>query len=78
MNVSIIEFIGNSITCGAAFDVLSIPCKMGEYHDHHNSYFAFGLKIALALYIEFILSSVSGIGDYRNWNSDGPTMPQVY
>jgi hypothetical protein len=21
---------------------------------------------------------VSGIGAYRNWNSDGPTMPQVY
>ncbi|MCU7550204.1 hypothetical protein OCK74_13865 [Chitinophagaceae bacterium LB-8] len=20
----------------------------------------------------------SGIGVYRNWNSDGPTMPQVY
>jgi len=25
-----------------------------------------------------MLSSVSGIGIYRNWNSDGPTMPQVY
>ena len=26
----------------------------------------------------FVLSSVSGIGVYRNWNSDGPTMPQVF
>jgi len=25
-----------------------------------------------------MLSSVSGIGVYRNWNSDGPTMPEVY
>jgi lysophospholipase L1-like esterase len=24
------------------------------------------------------MSSVSGIGIYRNWNSDGPAMPQVY
>jgi len=24
------------------------------------------------------MSCVSGIGVYRNWNSDGPTMPQVY
>lgn len=26
----------------------------------------------------YMLSSVSGIGVYRNWNSDGPTMPDVY
>lgn len=25
-----------------------------------------------------MLSSVSGIGIYRNWNSDAPVMPQVY
>jgi hypothetical protein len=25
-----------------------------------------------------MLSSVSGIGIYRTWNSDGPSMPQVY
>lgn len=25
-----------------------------------------------------MLSSVSGIGVYRNWNSEGPAMPQVY
>jgi hypothetical protein len=28
--------------------------------------------------MNYILSSVSGIGIYRNWNSDGPAMPQVY
>ena len=30
------------------------------------------------LNMNFILSSVSGIGIYRNWNTDGPSMPQVY
>lgn len=73
-----IEFIGNSITCGAAADPSEIPCGTGEYHDHHNAYYAYGPRVARALGADFMLSSVSGIGVYRNWNSDGPTMPQVY
>ncbi len=51
---------------------------MGEYVDHHNAYEAYGPRVARALHANFILSSVSGIGIYRNWNSTGPTMPQVY
>jgi lysophospholipase L1-like esterase len=74
----LIEFIGNSITCGAASDPSEIPCSLGEYHDHHNAYEAYGPRVARALHANFILSSVSGIGIYRNWNSLGPTMPQVY
>jgi hypothetical protein len=34
--------------------------------------------VSRALGTKLILSSVSGIGIYRNWNSDGPVMPQVY
>ncbi len=74
----LIEFIGNSITCGAASDTSEIKCGQGEYHDQHNAYMAYGPRVARALHTNFILSSVSGIGIYRNWNSDGPTMPQVY
>lgn len=77
-NKPLIEFIGNSITCGAASDFSEISCGEGDYHDNHNSYLAYGLRVARALGSNFILSSVSGIGIYRNWNSDGPTMPQVY
>ena len=73
-----IEFIGNSITCGAAADPSEVPCGTGVYHDQHNAYYAYGPRVARALGIEFMLSSVSGIGIYRNWNSDEPTMPQVY
>jgi hypothetical protein len=73
-----IEFIGNSITCGAAADTAEIRCGGGFYHDQHNAYFAYGPRVARALKVNFMLSSVSGIGIYRNWNSDGPTMPQVY
>jgi lysophospholipase L1-like esterase len=74
----LIEFIGNSITCGAASDASEIPCSQGEYHDHHNAYMAYGPRVARALKTNYIVSSVSGIGIYRNWNSDAPTMPQVY
>jgi lysophospholipase L1-like esterase len=74
----LIEFIGNSITCGAAADPSEVPCGTGAYHDQHNAYAAYGPRVARALGTDFILSSVSGIGVYRNWNSDGPTMPQVY
>ena len=74
----LIEFIGNSITCGAAADASEVPCGTGEYHDQHNAYMAYGPRVARALKVNYIMSSVSGIGIYRNWNSDGPTMPQVY
>jgi lysophospholipase L1-like esterase len=74
----LIEFIGNSITCGAAADPSEVPCGTGDYLDQHNAYMAYGPRIARALKVNFVLSSVSGIGVYRNWNSDGPTMPQVY
>lgn len=74
----LIEFIGNSITCGAAADASEFPCGTGVYHDQHNAYMAYGPSVSRALNVNFMLSSVSGIGIYRNWNSDGPTMPQVY
>ncbi len=77
-NAPLIEFIGNSITCGAAADPSEVPCGTGEYHDQHNAYFAYGPRVARTLGVNFILSSVSGIGIYRNWNSDGLTMPQVF
>src|SRR5690349_16266336 len=75
---SLIEFIGNSITCGAAADPSETPCGTGVYHDQHNAYYAYGPRVARALAVNFILSSVSGIGIYRTWNMNGPSMPQVY
>jgi hypothetical protein len=74
----LIEFIGNSITCGAAADPSEVPCGAGAYHDQHNAYYAYGPRVARALSTNFIVSGVSGIGIYRTWNMDGPSMPQVY
>lgn len=74
----LIEFIGNSITCGAAADASEVPCGMGAYHDQHNAYYSYGPRTARKLGVNFLLSSVSGIGIYRSWNTDEPSMPGVY
>lgn len=76
-----IEFIGDSITCGAASDASETPCDKGEYMDHHNSYYAYGPRIARQLGVDYLMSCVSGIGMYRNWNDenrDEAIMPDVY
>ena len=74
-----IEFIGDSITCAAASD--SIDCDKGEYMDHHNGYYAYGPVLSREIDVDYLASSVSGIGMYRNWNDenkDEAIMPDVY
>jgi lysophospholipase L1-like esterase len=73
-----IEFVGNSITCGMGADTEAIPCGTDQWYDQHNAYLAYGPRIARALNAQYMLSSVSGIGIYRNWNSNAPVMPDVY
>ncbi|UUF14403.1 MULTISPECIES: SGNH/GDSL hydrolase family protein [Flavobacterium] len=76
-----IEFIGDSITCGAASDPSDIPCDKGEYMDHHNGYYAYGPRISREIDVDYLMSCVSGIGIYRNWNDenkDESIMPDVY
>ncbi len=73
-----IEFIGNSITCGMGLDMSEIPCDSGEWFDQHNAYLTYGPLTARRLKADWLLSSVSGIGMTRNWNSPGPIMPEVY
>ncbi|WP_291083203.1 SGNH/GDSL hydrolase family protein [Flavobacterium sp. BFFFF1] len=76
-----IEFIGNSITCGMGNDTAEIPCGTGEWYDQHNAYWAYGPILSRKLDADFLLSSVSGIGMYRNWNDEHEKeaiMPEVY
>lgn len=73
-----IEFIGNSITCGAESDTSFVGCGKGNWHDRHNAYFAYGPNIARALNADWTLSSVSGMGLTRNWNTEGPALPAFY
>ncbi|QKJ64487.1 SGNH/GDSL hydrolase family protein [Flavobacterium sp. M31R6] len=76
-----IELIGDSITCGYGNDASTIPCGSGDWYDQHNGYWAYGPILSRALNIDFVLSSVSGYGMYRNWNDDHldePNIPDVY
>ncbi|MEN9909885.1 MAG: hypothetical protein RLZZ540_3044 [Bacteroidota bacterium] len=76
-----IEFIGDSITCGFGNDTMEIPCGTGEWFDQHNAYWAYSTIVSRSLTTDFVLSSVSGIGIYRNWNDehkDEAIIPEVY
>ncbi len=76
-----IEFIGDSITCGMGNDQSYLPCGQGEWFDQHNAYLAYGPVLARKLGADYLLSSVSGYGMYRNWNTERPEepiLPDVY
>ena len=76
-----VEFIGDSITCGYGNDTAQIPCDTGEWYDQHNGYMAYGPQLARDLDFDYVLSSVSGYGMYRNWNDEHqnePIIPDVY
>jgi hypothetical protein len=71
---TVIEFIGNSITCGAMSDTSESPCGVGDYADHHNAYYAYGPRAARSLGVGYMLSSVRVIRVWpitpclrRNW-----------
>ncbi len=75
----LIEFIGDSITCGMGSDISEIACDAGEWYDQHNAYMAYGPRVARALKVNYRLNCVSGMGMYRNWNDeDQPVMPDIY
>ena len=76
-----IEFIGDSITCGMGNDLSEIPCDAGVWFDQHNAYYSYAPIAAREVGADFMLSSVSGIGMYRNWNDEHDKeaiMPDVY
>jgi len=76
-----IELIGDSITSGFGNDDSTIPCGTGDWYDQHNTYWAYGPVLSRALDIDYVLSSVSGYGMYRNWNDEHleePIIPEVY
>ncbi len=72
------EFIGNSITCGASADESEIPCHTGVWQDQHNAYLAYGPVTARNVNAQWILSSVSGIGLIHSCCNMDVVMPQVY
>lgn len=73
-----IEYIGDSITCGAASDESEIPCGKGDWHDQHNAWLAYGPRTARTLNAQWHLSSVSGIGLMHSCCNKKIVMPKVY
>ena len=74
-----VEFIGNSITAAMGADTTDLPCGKGsKWYDQHNAWWSYAAISARNVKAEFMLSAISGAGIYRNWNSDGPTVPQQY
>lgn len=75
-----LEFIGDSITCGAGSDESEVKCNTpgASWHDQHNAYFAYGPTTARALNAQWHLSSVSGIGLMHSCCDKKIIMPQVF
>ncbi|MEQ1676005.1 MAG: SGNH/GDSL hydrolase family protein [Chitinophagaceae bacterium] len=73
-----IEFIGNSITCGAGNDISDVPCGKGVWHDQHNAYLSYGAITARALEAQYHLSAVSGIGLMHSCCNMNIIMPPVF
>jgi hypothetical protein len=73
-----IEFIGNSITCGAGSDISAIPCGKGVWQDQHNAYLSYGVIAARKLNTQYHLSSVSGIGLMHSCCNMNIIMPPVF
>ena len=72
------EFIGDSITCGASSDLSLVPCDKRKWYDQHNAYLSYGPTTARALHAQWHLSSVSGIGLMHSCCDMKATMPDVF
>lgn len=73
-----IEFIGDSITCGASADDSEVPCGSGVWEDQHNAYLSYGPVTARQLKAEWHLSSVSGFGLIRSCCGMEEVLPPHY
>ena len=73
-----LEFIGDSITCGASSDLSEKPCGQGPWYDQHNAYMSYGPTTARALGARWQVTAVSGIGLQHSCCDMKLTMPDVF
>lgn len=74
----LIEYFGDSITCGALSDPSGTPCGEGQWGDQHNAYMSYGPTTARTLNAKWIISAVSGIGLIHSCCGMKITLPEVY
>ena len=75
---NLIEFIGDSITCGFGNDCTEKTKNKGKWYEKHNAYFSFGPIVARKFSKNWLLTSVSGIGLTRSCCGTKSTLPQIY
>ena len=73
-----VEFIGDSITSVYGADVEAFPCAESTWFDGHRASDGYAAVLGRRLDAEVMLTSVSGMGIYRNWNNDAPVMTERY
>ena len=73
-----IEFIGDSITSGYGMDTRAFSCEEATWFDPTHAWLSYAPRLARHVEAQWMLSSISGIGMHRNWNSLAPVMPDVY
>jgi lysophospholipase L1-like esterase len=73
-----IEYIGDSITCGAGSDQSTVKCDKGLWFDQHNAYMSYGPVTSRALNAQWQLTSVSGIGLIHSCCDIKTTMPMLF
>jgi len=73
-----IEFIGNSITCGAESFTDNVACDQGTWFDRHKASAAYGPKTAKALNAQWQLTSLSGVGLIHSCCDMTVVMPQIF
>ena len=73
-----LEFIGDSITCGAGSDLSKVACDKGQWYDQENAYLSYGPLVARELGAQWHLTAVSGIGLVHSCCEMTITMPEVF
>ncbi len=74
----LLEFIGDSITCGNGADDSKVPFGKGSWYAYHNAYESYGPLLCRELGADWQLSSVSGIGLKSSCCGLRYQMPEVY
>jgi hypothetical protein len=77
-NKGIIEFIGDSMTCGNGADCENSADIQGDWYEQHAAYQSYGPVLARKLQMGWVLSSASGFGLTRSCCGNQKTIPQVY
>jgi len=73
-----IEFVGDSLACGAEVEDSNTSCEPSHFRPTANSYLAFGPLAAQALDADYRVTSYSGTGILKQFGDANLSMPGYY